>query len=140
METTIKQRLIEYLRYVKMGQNKFEKLSGLSNGYISNLKSSPSPEKIKKILDFASDINSDWLLYGEGPMLRDGGHSSEANSCDTTNEIQEMKAKISELEHTVTELKARIEEKDAVINNLLDRISRNPFASASPASCPNAVS
>ena len=38
METTVKQRLIEYLRIKKIGQNKFEKMAGISNGYISNIK------------------------------------------------------------------------------------------------------
>lgn len=70
MEQTVKQRLIEYLRYSKIGQNKFEKKASISNGYIANLKSSPSPEKIKQILEAAPDLNRDWLLYGEGVMLK----------------------------------------------------------------------
>lgn len=77
MESSVKQRLIEYLRYSKIGQNKFEKKAGISNGYIANLKSSPSPEKIKQILDAAPDLNRDWLLYGEGEMLKEETEASE---------------------------------------------------------------
>lgn len=71
-ENTVKQRLVQYLQYKHIGQNKFERLAGLSNGYISNLKSSPSPEKLTKIIRASEDLNRDWLLYGEGEMLRQG--------------------------------------------------------------------
>jgi len=49
MEETVKQRLVRFIKYKGLGQSKFEKLVGLSNGYISNLKSNPSPEKIMNI-------------------------------------------------------------------------------------------
>lgn len=71
MEQTIKQRLIEYLRFKKMGRNKFESLAGISLGYISNLKKSPGAEQLVKILTAAPDINKTWLLTGEGNMLVD---------------------------------------------------------------------
>lgn len=66
---TVKQRLVEYLRYKGIGQNKFEKLAGISNGYISNLKSAPGAEHLTKILNAADDMSKEWLLTGEGPML-----------------------------------------------------------------------
>ncbi len=69
METTVKQRLIEYLAYKKIGQNKFEKLAGISNGYIANIKSSPRDAQLTKILRAAPDLNRVWLLTGEGKML-----------------------------------------------------------------------
>jgi len=66
---TVKQRLVEYLKYKGIGQNKFEKLAGISNGYISNLKSAPGAEHLTKILNAADDMSKEWLLTGEGPML-----------------------------------------------------------------------
>lgn len=76
-ESTIKQRLVLYLKYRGIGQNKFERLAGLSNGYISNLKSSPSPEKLTMIFKVSDDLNRDWLLYGEGNMLKDENDTAE---------------------------------------------------------------
>ena len=70
MENTVKERLVKYLRYHKIGQNRFENLAGISNGYISNLKSSPGTEILLKILNAAPDLNKDWLLTGEGEMLK----------------------------------------------------------------------
>ena len=69
MEDSVKQRLVCYLKAKKIGQNKFERLAGLSNGYISNLKNAPSVDKVEKIFNAAPDLNRAWLLSGEGEML-----------------------------------------------------------------------
>ena len=69
METTVKQRLIAYLKYKKIGQNKFEKIAGISNGYIHNLKNAPGADHLTKILLAAPDLIRVWLLSGEGSML-----------------------------------------------------------------------
>ena len=69
MEITVKQRLIEYLKYKGIGRNKFEMLAGISTGYISNLKKAPGADHLVKILSAAPDLNKDWLLTGEGDML-----------------------------------------------------------------------
>lgn len=71
MEITVKQRLIEYLEFKKIGRNKFEKMAGLSLGYITKLKNAPRPEKLVDILQSAPDLNRTWLLTGEGNMLLD---------------------------------------------------------------------
>lgn len=71
METTIKERLVEYLKYKKKGQNKFEKEAGLSIGYINKLRKEPSMTKLRGILNAAPDLNEQWLLTGEGPMLKE---------------------------------------------------------------------
>lgn len=72
MESTVKQRLIEYLAYKKKGRNKFEVEAGISLGYITNLKNSPSSTILVKILNAAPDLNQQWLLTGEGVMLNGG--------------------------------------------------------------------
>lgn len=69
METTVKQRLIEYLKYKGIGQNRFEKKAGLAIGYISKLRIEPSPTKLRSIINAAPDLNKDWLLTGDGEML-----------------------------------------------------------------------
>lgn len=69
METTVKQRLIDYLAFKKIGRNKFEAMAGISAGYITNLKNAPGAEILVKILHAAPDLNRVWLLTGEGEML-----------------------------------------------------------------------
>lgn len=67
---TVKDRLVEYLNTKRMGQQAFEKMAGLSNGYISNLKRMPGEEKLVKIYAAAPDLNPVWLLTGVGLMLK----------------------------------------------------------------------
>lgn len=68
MENSIKQRLILFLEESNISQAKFEKAAGLSNGYINNLKNSPSANKLQNIFNAFPDINPDWLLTGSGEM------------------------------------------------------------------------
>ena len=69
MEQTVKERLVNYLKYKKIGYNKFEAQAGISAGYIANLKSSPGANILVKILNAAKDLNETWLLTGEGDMI-----------------------------------------------------------------------
>lgn len=69
MEKTVKQRLVEYLKFKGIGQNRFEKQAGLSTGYINKLRKEPSPTKLRGIINAAPDLNEQWLLTGKGEML-----------------------------------------------------------------------
>jgi hypothetical protein len=67
---TVKSRLVEFLSYLKMGQNAFEKKVGISNGYISKVGKSIGSEIINKISTTYPELNTEWLLNGEGEMLK----------------------------------------------------------------------
>ena len=69
MEGTVKERLVKYLKFKHIGQNRFESMAGISNGYISNLKSSPGASHLTKIIKAAPDLSRSWLLTGEGEMI-----------------------------------------------------------------------
>ena len=69
---TVKDRLLIYIKYLGIGQSKFEKLCGLSNGYINNSKGNFGSAKIEDILKACDDLNRSWLLTGEGEMLKSG--------------------------------------------------------------------
>lgn len=88
MEQTIKERLVSYLKIKQMGQNKFESIAGISNGYISNLKSTPGSVILTKILNAAPDLNQQWLLTGEGEMLNNGNQDEQEYAVSESNPIQ----------------------------------------------------
>lgn len=67
---TIKERLILFVKAKKIGQGKFETLCGLSNGYINNIRKSIQPDKLHKIALQYPELNTGWLMVGEGEMLR----------------------------------------------------------------------
>lgn len=72
METTVKERLISFIAYLGIGQGRFEKECGISNGYVNNIRKSITHEKLQKIALRYPELNKAWLLTGEGSMLKDG--------------------------------------------------------------------
>ena len=65
----MKERLISFLNYKGLSQGRFEKLVGLSNGYLDKLRHAPSVAKTQIIIDTFPELNRTWLLTGEGEML-----------------------------------------------------------------------
>lgn len=48
----------------------FEDLCGLSSGYITSMRKSFGGKKLNNVLTAFPELNRDWLLYGEGEMLK----------------------------------------------------------------------
>ena len=78
----VKHRLLQYLQYKDLSQREFADTLGVSNAYIGAMRRSISDDKVRKIRQSFPDLNTDWLLYGEGNMLRQdttlsvhGGHN-----------------------------------------------------------------
>ena len=71
MNATAKERLLLFIKHLGVGQTKFENLVGLSNGYVSKLKTAPSTDKLQSIVAKFPELSPTWLISGEGPMLRD---------------------------------------------------------------------
>lgn len=66
----VKERLIDYLKFKGIGQNKFAKSIGVSSGYVNNIRKSIQPDKILSISKKYPDLNTEWLLTGEGEMTK----------------------------------------------------------------------
>lgn len=69
MESTVKSRLLEFLKYKNLSQKKFEIACGLANGYVNNIRKSITIEKLQKITRQFPELNKTWLLTGEGMMI-----------------------------------------------------------------------
>ena len=67
---TVKERLKIFIKYLDIGQGKFEKTCGFSNGYINNSKGNFGASKIEDILKKYPELNRVWLMTGEGEMLK----------------------------------------------------------------------
>ena len=78
MEKTINERLVEVLKHLK--ENKliyneadFSQKTGISKSFLSDMKAARkeiSERTVLNIADVFPDLNSGWLLTGEGEMLR----------------------------------------------------------------------
>lgn len=79
MQDTVKQRLRAFIELKKISINRFEKETGLSTGYVNNIRVSIQPDKVKKIAMRFPDLNTGWLLTGEGEMLKNATDKPESN-------------------------------------------------------------
>lgn len=66
------ERMREYLDYKGITKYKFCNDLGFSNKFLDN-SSNMGTDKACKILHYYPDINSEWLLTGNGPMLKETG-------------------------------------------------------------------
>ena len=83
---TVKDRLLLFLKYKGIGQTKFEEKVGISRGYISNLRESPTSKVMLKIFSAFPEINQTWLLSGYGNMIagEDGENAVSPNPAAAT--------------------------------------------------------
>ena len=65
-----KDRIMALLEYLDMSKHEFERVCGLSNGYISKIRKSIGYKGLEKILEQFPQINKNWLRFGEGEMLK----------------------------------------------------------------------
>lgn len=88
METTVKERIMRFIKWKGIPQYQFERVCGMSNGYLSNLRKAPGGVKLQNIIREFPELNTEWLLYGEGEMLKENNISSQTiNQQYSTNPI-----------------------------------------------------
>lgn len=73
---TVKERLKQFITYKGISVRSFERDCGLSYGYVNNMRVSIQPDKITSIASQFPELNTGWLLTGEGEMLRDPENST----------------------------------------------------------------
>lgn len=67
---TVKERLKLYLKQKNINASEFGRTIGVSNAYISSIVQSIPPDKLQRITLNYPDLNTGWLLTGEGEMLK----------------------------------------------------------------------
>lgn len=80
----LKERVSMYCDKKNIAISKFEKLSGLANGYFNKVTKRPSEDKLESISRAFSDLNTIWLLTGEGEMLKTSPQPTEERSIGNT--------------------------------------------------------
>ena len=112
MESTVKQRLVQFIKMMHLTQKAFEERCGMGNGYVNSIRKGIGPEKMQDIIRAFPELNREWLLFGEGNPLKtiptisgditvNGNHNShighgntstncENCNCETSAEAQEL--------------------------------------------------
>lgn len=67
---TVKERIKAFIKFKEVSVRSFENKCGLSYGYINNMRVSIQPDKVTSIAAQYPDLNTGWLLTGEGEMVK----------------------------------------------------------------------
>jgi hypothetical protein len=108
----ISDRIIQYLESKAISKNKFYIQTGLSNGFLDK-KPNIGADKIEIIYSNYPDINVEWLITGEGEMLKTGKELS-----DKVEEDKVLYGKITsdkDIESKLTELQSSLREKELLL-------------------------
>ncbi|MCX8018905.1 MAG: S24 family peptidase [Chitinophagaceae bacterium] len=65
--STLKKRILEYIKYKGISKTKFYKLTGISNGILSQ-KNGITEDNLMKFLSTFNDLNTEWFFRGVGPI------------------------------------------------------------------------
>ena len=72
---SVKERISEFCKYKGISIRQFEIQCNMSNGYVSSMRKGLGIEKLENVLSSFPELNRDWLLYGEGEMLKGEVHT-----------------------------------------------------------------
>jgi len=67
----VKKRIKMFVESLNISMREFEKSIGVSNGYVNSISRSIGIDKINKIIEKYPKLNIEWLLSGQGSMLKD---------------------------------------------------------------------
>ncbi len=140
----IKERIRQYIEYKRIKISHVYEKTGITDGTFSN-SSGLSEDNLMKFFSFYSDINPEWLLTGNGNMLKNNTpvaqHTIDNKNVQTNNgNIQQVfnnnkgnsynhnhtatpASTIEDLKTQIKELNNVIKEKDKVIKMLLEQQS-----------------
>lgn len=119
-------RIKQYIDYKGLTISSFEREVGMSNGsFASQLKNNKTigVDKLENILSIFPDINIEWLLTGNGPMLKknerttigepDEPYGSKGSKDELYERIiAEQKERIRDLQRTIEDLRTQLNIQD----------------------------
>ena len=124
---SIKNRTKKFIEYKGLTVSGFEELCDLSNGYISSMRKGYGREKLNNVLNTFPDLNRDWLLYGEGDMIKAPATMTVFNATPEERQDAESGVVLSDVPaEIVEEIEEKVKEEMAI-----------PIISPEIASAPN---
>lgn len=66
----VKSRVLAFIDYKGIKMKEFEAMADLSSGYVTSMRKGFGERKLNNVLIAFPELNRDWLLFGEGSMLK----------------------------------------------------------------------
>lgn len=119
MEESIKERVIKIAKHKGLTQSGLERECNLSNGYIRNIRATPSQKIIDRILKRFPDISLRWLLNGVGDMC-----CSNISDEELQRQVDEANARGQHIGgNSSHNMQTMTENNDVVIGMLRDQLA-----------------
>lgn len=121
---TTKSRTLRFVAYKGLSVKKFEEMCGLSNGYVNSMKAGFGASKLLQVLNAFPELNRDWLVYGEGEMIKGSTNTlsqtdiQDVSPVDEGALVAELRAQIERLEGKIDYLNQELGEKNALLRIL----------------------
>jgi hypothetical protein len=104
-----KERTLEFIKYKGIGQGAFEKVVGISNGYINNNKGTIGSDILNSIITAYPELNLYWLITGEGEMLKSKETQESVEMVKLQMEIKNLNSQLAREKELVSQLMGKIE-------------------------------
>lgn len=102
----VKERLIEFLEYKSISKSEFGRIIGVSSAFVTSMRKSIQPDKVESIASNFPDLNINWLMTGEGDMLK---AAKENESNDTSMDLSSLKQTIQTQSVAISALNKAVE-------------------------------
>lgn len=128
MEDSVKQRLRGFLKEQNMSINQISLNANYPQSTLNkqiNKETSMSLSTLLVLLDLFSELSAEWLLRGEGNMLRIAtSNDTSASSDDKVKDVAYWKHVALSMSEEVTEKKDRIKELERELQRLGDELDQ----------------
>lgn len=135
MGSSVKDRTLLFVKAKKLSMKEFEKACNLSSGYVTSMRKGYGQEKLNNVLTAFPDLNREWLVYGEGEMLRspitqesNGDHNTQVagnhNHVEPPHGIEKALDEIAEQRKLVSKAQEQIDRLLTVIENLTNTTTK----------------
>jgi len=74
---SVKERIINFISYKKLSKSEFCRSIGVSSAFVTSMRVSIQPDKIESIAIAYPELNTGWLLTGEGAMLKEASNYAQ---------------------------------------------------------------
>lgn len=91
VKSTIKQNILLFLDSIGVSQYDFYRKTGVTRGVLGQ-KNGISEDNLARFLAYYPEVNTDWLLTGHGPMLREEQLSTQSTTTPTITDRSETDA------------------------------------------------
>jgi len=105
----MKQRILQFIDFKGINKNVFYKKTGLSNGFLDKT-GSIGVDKLEKILNSFPEINVEWLITGNGQMIKKAIYLQRKDFDNELNEPIETMGRVYFLLKDIEHLKEKIKE------------------------------